>query len=776
MNKMILSLIKAFVSMEQIDVHCAEYDILLIEVKTDVTILAELIRHAENEVTIFYPLKQIVPSLHVLHAGLEKMMIELQGMRNGISKIQSNQTHQQFIKLMDQSLGRISIDVTNCFSIISSYFDSFVLFGVASAVEEDGNNNNNNNAHGTCDMDSADGEDLLKKSSGVSYTINDCCDRGHSFKDYHLSETTTGVLDNNLIEMGTHTVKMDEEERFDVDHHAGFDLEQNAKSIFGPNRNPATDFMYQSIQLIQSKNEMMCRYQEGRRKLVFFTTDDDHVSPGTAGVVVVSVNEDVGKSQDPVEKGSTDIAITIAPPASSSSSSSLSRDHSPLDPALRHQLCEETALLGIGNFGPRSAFIEKLIMLLELLSAMGKMFECIECEWSIMDFMKRMLMHVCEFVLSLLTGVVKEYYILIQLFDSRTVDRWSKFIRHIFDMLDDASTNSMKISSAVTICASLKIFHLLPNLYSGGVWTTLVIVLIREDNASSSFLRGYQRLEGTVVGAIYSFAVYEVFSCNKGNCQIYQIYPAIMLCVGLSCLFREGPRHGYAAVVAAFTPIVLLDQKDIATIGLEGTFGRIQETFLGIAVYLFIDNMILPSRMYPILKSAILNSILETQLTFTEIVSTIDTVLMHEGGTAAAAAAGDHSLHDNNNSNSSNAIFKISHDHLQLVCNHTKSLAASISTQESSLRLVAFEPELWYRTVPTMAYEKLLQRFSAILQSTETLTSGLRSFCSILQQMEENKESISEQLDLYSFMIKDLFSISKQALVSLNLSYEALQR
>jgi len=391
-----------------------------------------------------------------------------------------------------------------------------------------------------------------------------------------------------------------------------------------------------------------------------------------------------------------------------------------------------------------------------------------------MDFMKRMLMHVCEFVLSFLTGVVKEYYILIQLFDSRTVDRWSKFIRHIFDMLDDASTNSMKISSAVTICASLKIFHLLPNLYSGGVWTTLVIVLIREDNASSSFLRGYQRLEGTVVGAIYSFAVYEVFSCHKGNCQIYQIYPAIMLCVGLSCLFREGPRHGYAAVVAAFTPIVLLDQNDIATIGLEGTFGRIQETFLGIAVYLFIDNMILPSRMYPILKSAVLNSILETQLTFTEIVSTIDTVLMHEGGTAAAA--GDHSLHDNNNSNSSNAIFKISHDHLQLVCNHTKSLAASISTQESSLRLVAFEPELWYRTVPTMAYEKLLQRFSAILQSTETLTSGLRSFCSILQQMEENKESISEQLDLYSFMIKDLFSISKQALVSLNLSYEALQR
>ena len=341
-------------------------------------------------------------------------------------------------------------------------------------------------------------------------------------------------------------------------------------------------------------------------------------------------------------------------------------------------------------------------------------------------------------------------------------------------MLDYASTNSIKISSAVTICASLRIFHLLPNLYSGGVWTTLVIVLIREDNASSSFLRGYQRLEGTVVGAIYSFAVYEVFSCNKGNCQIYQIYPAIMLCVGLSCLFREGPRHGYAAVVAAFTPIVLLDQKD-TTIGLEGTFGRIQETFLGIAVYLFIDNVILPSRMYPILKSAVLNSILETQYAFTEIVSTIDAVLMHEGSTAAAVAAGDHSLLDSSSSSSA-AIFKISHDHLQLVSDHTKSLAASISTQESSLRLVAFEPELWYRTVPTMAYEKLLRRFSAILQSTQTLTSGLRSFCSILQQMEENNESISEQLDLYSFMIKDLFSISKQAEVSLNLSYEALQR
>jgi len=711
---------KAFVSLEQIDVHCAEYDTLLIELKADIDTLTELIRHAEYEVTIFYPLKQIVPALHVLHEGLQKMTIELQGMRNGLVKIQNNQTHQQFIKLMQQSLTRIAVDVTNCLCIISSHFDSFVLFGVA-AIEKGGNN-----AQNTCDMDSD--EDPLKLS-GLSPSI-DCCD--HSFKDYHLSETETTKSDNHLI--GIHKVNKDVEVGMDdhaVDDHDDAPVDQTAKSVIAPNLHPADDFMHRSILLLQSKNEMMCRYQEGRRNLVFLTTtaDDDATVDG--------------KSQDAMDGGAT----SVAP---------MNRFF--LDPDLKHQLGVETALLGVGNFGPRSAFIEKLIMMLELLSAMGKMFECVECEWSLVDFMRRMLIHVYMFLLSCVTEVMKEYCILIQLFDSRTSDRCFKLFRHTLDLLD-ASMNSMKISTAVTICASLVVFHLLPNLYSGGVWTTLVIVLIREDNASSSFLRGYQRLEGTVVGAIYSFAVYEVFSCNKGNCQVYQIYPAIMFCVGLSSLFREGPRHGYAAVVAAFTPIVLLDQKD-ATIGLDGAYGRIQETFLGIVIYLFIDNVILPRRMYPVLKSAVLSSILETLHTFTEIVSTIDTVLKHEGDGADSVSA----------------IFKISHDHLQLVYEHTKSLTASISTQESSLKLVVFEPELWYRTVPTIAYEKLLHCFSAILQSTQTLTSGLRSFCSILKQMDENKESISEQLELYSFMIKDLFSISKQAEVSLNLSYDALRR
>ena len=76
-----------------------------------------------------------------------------------------------------------------------------------------------------------------------------------------------------------------------------------------------------------------------------------------------------------------------------------------------------------------------------------------------------------------------------------------------------------------------------------------------------------------------------------------------MICwVSFCCLFREGPRHGYAAVVASFTPLVLLDSAT-GVIGLNRTWSRIQETFLGILIYLAIDNLILPYRMYPILKS-----------------------------------------------------------------------------------------------------------------------------------------------------------------------------
>ena len=40
--------------------------------------------------------------------------------------------------------------------------------------------------------------------------------------------------------------------------------------------------------------------------------------------------------------------------------------------------------------------------------------------------------------------------------------------------------------------------------YQNGLWAAATVALIRREDTSSSFLIGYQRLEGTVIGYVYS--------------------------------------------------------------------------------------------------------------------------------------------------------------------------------------------------------------------------------------------------------------------------------
>ena len=169
----------------------------------------------------------------------------------------------------------------------------------------------------------------------------------------------------------------------------------------------------------------------------------------------------------------------------------------------------------------------------------------------------------------------------------------------------------MKVSLAVTITSLFLLVNQLQSAYQNSLWAILVVILIRQENTSSSFLTGYQRLEGTVIGAVYAFTMFQIFNCANDVCGVSVSTPVLVIWLAFCAFFRDGPRHGYAALVAGFTPIVLFLGPTPSTS--EGAWQRVEQTWLGVGIYLLIDNLILPNRTDVALRAGVLESIHETR-------------------------------------------------------------------------------------------------------------------------------------------------------------------
>lgn len=204
-------------------------------------------------------------------------------------------------------------------------------------------------------------------------------------------------------------------------------------------------------------------------------------------------------------------------------------------------ISSETEHLSIKNVSYRSAYISRLIFVGNLVSNLDGMFQA--------KYVK----------LSYQTAIVKEYF------------RFQKYITTFFDFKVDIAfletlIQPAKIAGAVTITA---IFVVYPGVLGvdiqDALWPGITLCFIRQENSASSFLTSYQRLEGTVIGSFYVLFVYVILSNSTltddyGTSQFYLAYtgPLIVVWVSVCCYFREGPVHGFAAVTAAITPIVLL--------------------------------------------------------------------------------------------------------------------------------------------------------------------------------------------------------------------------
>ena len=153
------------------------------------------------------------------------------------------------------------------------------------------------------------------------------------------------------------------------------------------------------------------------------------------------------------------------------------------------------------------------------------------------------------------------------------------------------------------------------------------ICFIRQEASSSSFLASYQRLEGTLIGAVFAFFIFEVLACsNNGYACVNGVkIPILVGWIWLASCFKEGPRHGYSAVVAALTPLViLLLPTDIDS---EKAWQRVLMTLCGVSVYLLIDVMIFPNRTDKVVRVNLLLATDELIICFQHAVQCMGTLL-----------------------------------------------------------------------------------------------------------------------------------------------------
>ena len=775
-RKMVLlirSMIRGFSCYDYFDLYGAEFDALMTEVNTDLSLLKVVIGYVESEVLVFNCFRPMLVPLQKFIGTMSKIVVELNTLRAIAVHIKNNKTHSTFIQYMHDTLVDIDAEVGECLGLVGECFIAFAplhscqLFAVP--IRSGGGADRN---------PSPSDRDSYKKT-----------DLERDLLDQKVNPRIPSALRPSNIRLGRTGLPRSDSDSTPYCYSltdAIIDLENPVQeTILSADSDSAhaqlkRRFQQASDRLGEARSRLVRDFQRGRKNILFLVHDstgsisecgeavghngavkDEAICSPSDNTLRDFVNDIIDASSSKEHKADDGGTIDAADPSDASDT------HTEADElAMKLFMNKETIKAGQRNFGPRCSALHRLTMVVELIQSLEACFNASERSPMLSTFLCSAVTSSFDYMVGIAMTVLRSDCGL----RADSTIGWDWVWMKVNDLIQ-VNANAMKIALAITIGASMLIYQLVPFLFSDGLWSTVVIVLIRQNSTSSSFLMGYQRLEGTVVGAIYSFAVYQVMSCSSLQCGPTHIFPALLLWVAICCLFRDGPQHGYAATVASFTPIVLL----YGASELDGTWGRIEETFLGIFLYLLIDNCILPVRIYPGLTTAVLDSIRETGLLFSMSMGSLRLLLVSNEQdslsgcgsreTTLEAAAMDSLL-----------VFSSSHDMLQAMEVHIASLSNHISTQELSLKMVTHEPELCYRTVPANGYLKLLQCFRKVLRSGEAVCSGNRAFALLLYQMMRREESVREQLQVYSFMVKHLLRISTEAEVALQLAYDSLHR
>lgn len=916
LSLMTKSVVKAFSSSDYLDVHTAEFEQWLSEIRGDVALLRQFQGHVDYEKMIFFTAIDFSAALLLFCDVAELLITELVGIQDMVKAITFNHTQSQFAAEMSTSLSEIVDETEIVFTIMGEFFEQFdpcpvflryilapfrflwqvltcrgLMWGskrgkVKTFYEIPA-------SHQLIEMHTRIKHSDVKASqsspspgsgsgSGRMMQRERSMTAQHGFHHYHVTGQDIEAVGATPVDTSNAERKVDVKDLHVEDDKpskpvAAKGTTSTTKDTSTPQQKHTLEQLIaqfeQSIsRLCKARAVLLFAFNEVRRKYIFAvqTRSLDQAPSLTTPLTVVNKEIEV-ESQlildifDMEHHGLTsdddDDNFDLLDSEESANE---------MNPLLQQQreeyikltVKEENIRLSLRNLGPRAAYVHRMSVLVEYIAGLNIIFHEKGKAFSLLGFLRSLVKFVWEYAVSVAVywrQVMMFWYHMLDC--CRTQNNKSKQAEHHeFDdeeehnyasataaakpskgevfksawkqFLDD-NGQAIKIVSGVTIAYSVVIYQLLNVFYNRGLWTVLVIALVRQDNTSSSFLMGYQRLEGTVIGAIYAILIFRIFSCASTTCGAQVQIPTLVIWITICSFFREGPQHGYAAIVAAFTPIVLL----LGTTGsTEAAWGRILETFLGVAIYLAIDNFILPKRTYPVIKALVLKGIEETRIMFSESVNAVEVLVgvesimpmmpgssssnndeqregqvratlqeQHQQPSTTAFQTGLYGTSTDVRLRSASLLSAISsevnlntHEHAQTwrqddpvamkealhKCRvflddaeqQLKLMKQQILQQQNLLATVVFEPELFHRPFPLTAYNRLLAAFIKVYRSGEALNTGSRAFSVVLAQMLRKKENVSQYLHHFTYMSKHLFLISNKADIALKETYNALSK
>lgn len=239
-----------------------------------------------------------------------------------------------------------------------------------------------------------------------------------------------------------------------------------------------------------------------------------------------------------------------------------------------------------------------------------------------------------------------------------------------FDLLPDwtelrSYAYPLKIAFAVTVPSALVIFPVIPKY--NFVWSAITVAAVSNLPSSASTMQiATQRLEGTMLAGFFVYLVQSFASCPVGpNCNEFVFMIVDIAWVLVVACFREGLTHGYAAVVACFTPILLTSGSTFADS--SSSFDRIVMVFTGIIWFVIIDLSILPNRTEDIIRANLISTVdiivesLENAFASVQLIlKYIENVDVSEGATNTACA--DEALHETLDCDDDNASTMFPYD------------------------------------------------------------------------------------------------------------------
>jgi hypothetical protein len=528
----LFALTRSFCSSDHVDMLNTEVEFLLTEVEGILDELDPLLRYAAIESAFLGSLTDLVQSGKQLVTLSRKLLEELHWMRVALQELTVNRTQATFVRHLELQLKDICDEVDLMFGIVATHImimsvcPAWVRYIIPHHVL------------GSC-------RDWLRQFSWGDDSHTRTADEDEWRRQVHQHRARAATRTYSLQHDSVPTMMV---EMRTLDHYSPKPGKKSANAINGPNLPDIEAQFDDESEALQDFTAAQARLEEATDLLIInFQTTRNHFWSRTQKVV--SSRHLVDSSTH-----SKEFASVVNAPKSENTWDSDLNPHgdyvsSEEEDSVSQILYEENSRLAVENFGPRSSFLSRIIVVKSIVAGMrailkrknkhvqkqsSRMPSLLTFSWSVIRFVIAYVADLPNECASLfgalwffVFGRISDVHLEVQttppesshimetegiVYKAKSANsvagplsekvRLEKFleVRRLHIKKLKSYVQPLKISAAITITSIFVIFPQIGhNSYlftSNALWATVVIALVRQDSTASSFLQSYQRIEG----------------------------------------------------------------------------------------------------------------------------------------------------------------------------------------------------------------------------------------------------------------------------------------